>query len=120
MAERSTRLPQPRYVVAASLVVIVVFALLFPLVGHVEDTTLPEGERALGFLIESPSEQPGYYATVVFPRLLHLSVSTFTLVGSSALHPVGTGARLLADLEALLGYVFLAALVASLVREGER
>lgn len=116
MAERSTRLPQPRYVVAASLVVIVVFALLFPLVGHVVDTTLPEGERAVGYFVETPFDQPGYYATVVFVKSLHLSVSTFMLVGSSALHPVGTGARLLADLEALLGYVFLAMLVASLVR----
>lgn len=116
MVQRPAIPPRPRTLVATAIAVILVFAFLYPMTGHIEDLMLPEGNRAIGYLVSTPLDAPGYYATVVFPKSLYLSVTTFTLVGSNQVGAVGP-ARFLVALESMLGVAFLALLVASLVPE---
>ena len=102
----------PLRVVSASAAVILVFAFLFPLVGAIANPVT--GAQVGGFdgtvLLDSPS----FYIGIVLSTSLHLSVQTFTTVGSH-LRPTGA-AQYLVDLESLLGVALLGLLWASLIR----
>jgi hypothetical protein len=106
----------PWRIVTISVLVIVVFAFLYPMTGHIEDLTLPEGNRAVGWLVERPTEAPRYYLTVVFLKSLYFSVVTFATLGYGDIRPVGTLARMLATAETVLGSVLIALLVFVLSR----
>ena len=102
----------PLHVAAVSAFVMLLFAFPFPVVGFIVDPVA--GEAVGGYRLTTLFTNPGFYLTVVFDTSLHLSVQTFTTVGSS-LRPAGT-ARLLVDLESLLGVALIGLLWASLIR----
>jgi uncharacterized protein YjbI with pentapeptide repeats len=106
----------PWRVVGFSTLVILTFALLYPLTGHIEDMTLPEGSRAIGYFVEQPAEAPRYYITVVFLKSFYFSVVTFATLGYGDIRPVGTLARMLATVETGLGSLLIALLVFVLSR----
>ena len=88
------------------------FALPFPLVGTIADPVT--GETVGGYRLALSLDNSGLYFGVVLGAGLHLSVQTFTTVGSH-LRPAGA-ARLLVDPESLLGVTPMGLLWASLVR----
>lgn len=114
MTVRQSMLTSPSRVVVAAIVVILVFALLFPFVGGFTETA-PTGTTITYALDVSDLPESGLVVSIL-RRSLHLSVQTFTLTGASGYTTV-VEARYLADLESLLGMGFLALFTASLVRE---
>lgn len=100
-------LNSPGRILGIGAVIVLFFAVLFPLTGPIETSA--------GQIIDfNPVEDPVAYFRFSFPLGLHLSVRTFTLVGTTEITSGGFN-DFLVDLEALTGMVFFALLVASLV-----
>lgn len=103
----------PARVVATSLVVILVCGALYPLVGGIQ---LVSAVDQVTFAVEDPlSAPPGRVAEVLL-RSVFFSVVTFTTLGYGNLEPVGTVSQYLAGLEALVGSLLMALLVAVFTR----
>ncbi len=103
----------PWRIVTVSNLVIVLWAVLYPLTGGIEDTATGD---VVGYVVEEPTDAPHYYVTVVLLKSLYFSVVTFTTLGYGDMQPLGTWARVLATVETGLGSVLLALLVFVLSR----
>lgn len=103
----------PFRILGSALVVIVVFALLFPLTGGIQEI---QGERTLTYSIENPEDAPQWWIGRVLLRSVYFSIVTFTTLGYGDIQPIGLVARLLAGFEALLGALLAALLVFVLAR----
>jgi len=103
----------PYRVLATSLLVIVGFAVLFPLTGGIQE--VQEG-RTITYAIDDPDDAPQWWIGRVLFKSLYFSVVTFATLGYGDIQPIGTWARLLAGTEALLGSLLAALLVFVLAR----
>ena len=103
----------PYRVLVTSLVVIVLFALVFPLTGGIQEI---QGERVITYSIENPEDTPSWWFFRVLAKSLYFSVVTFATLGYGDIQPIGLGARLLAGFESLLGALLAALLVFVLAR----
>lgn len=103
----------PYRVLAASLFVIVISAVLFPLTGGIEET---QGEQAITYTLENPREAPPFWIAQVLIKSLYFSVVTFATLGYGDIQPIGTWARFLASVETVLGSLLSALLVFVLAR----
>jgi hypothetical protein len=103
----------PWRVLATSLVIILVFALLFPLTGGIQET---QGETSITYALENPETAPTWWISRVLFKSVYFSVVTFATLGYGDIQPIGLIARLLAGLEALLGALLAALLVFVLSR----
>lgn len=103
----------PWRVLAASLIVIVVFAGLYPLTGGVQEVGV---ERAITYSLDAPADAPGWWIGRVLFKSLYFSITTFATLGYGDFQPVGGSARVLAGVEALLGGLLMALLVVVLLR----
>lgn len=102
----------PRRVVVTSLVVVLVAAVLYPLLGGVAITT--EGTQLTLFEpLGTPLDQlPGGTWLANF----YFSLVTFTTLGYGDIQPASAPAQLLAGIESFLGAALMALLVAVLAR----
>lgn len=103
----------PWRVLAASLLLIVVCAGLYPLTGGVQETGV---ERTITYTLEDPTDAPRWWVASVFLRSLYFSVTTFATLGYGDFQPIGGMARALAGAEALVGGLLMALLVVVLFR----
>jgi hypothetical protein len=103
----------PYRVLLTSLVVIVGCAILFPLTGGIQETQ--EG-RTITYALENPEDAPQWWIGRVLFKSLYFSVVTFATLGYGDIQPIGTSARFLAGIEALLGALLAALLVFVLTR----
>ena len=103
----------PYRVLVTSLIVIVVCALLFPLTGGIQEV---DGSRAITYSIEDPSSASRWWIGQVLFKSAYFSVVTFATLGYGDIQPIGTGARFLAGVEAILGSLLAAILVFVLTR----
>lgn len=103
----------PARVVATSFVVIVVCGGLYPLLGGLR---LVSGETPVTFAVEVPPTASPDAVVAVLRRSVFFSVVTFTTLGYGNLEPVGGAARYLAGVEALVGSILMALLVAVFTR----
>jgi hypothetical protein len=113
-------------VVGFSAVVILVFAVAYPLVGGLYATSPPLSELGtaeaepigkIGYFVEAPTENVSVYFGRVFLKSLYFSVVTFTTLGYGDIQPIGDAVRVLATVETILGSVLLALLVFVLSRQ---
>lgn len=89
------------------LLLAVIWALAFSLI---------ELGRPGSFLAEGRRlERPGHAQHSLFPQLLYLSIITLTTVGYGDVLPATPPARMIAALEAVVGQLYLAVLIARLV-----
>lgn len=103
----------PWRIVSFSALVIVLFAILYPLTGGLLDTAV---ERAFGFRVETPADAPRFYFGTVFLKSLYFSAVTFATLGFGDIQPIGAWARMLATVETLMGSMLTALLVFVLAR----
>ncbi|WP_435179222.1 pentapeptide repeat-containing protein [Halorussus sp. AFM4] len=103
----------PYRVLFASLVVIVVCALLFPLTGGIQETQAGE---TITYAIQNPEDAPWWWLGDVLFKSLYFSVVTFATLGLGDIQPIGPFARFLAGLESILGSLLAALLVFVLAR----
>lgn len=103
----------PFRILATSLVVIVAFAVLFPLTGGIQEV---QGARTLTYSLEDPQEAPRWWLGRVLLESLYFSVITFTTLGYGDIQPIGPWARFLAGAEALVGALLAALFVFVLAR----
>ncbi|RBI59923.1 ion transporter [halophilic archaeon] len=103
----------PWRVIGTSLVVIVGFAVLYPITGGLQEV---EAERAITYTINEPAEAPTWWVASVFLKSLYFSVITFATVGYGDFQPIGSWARALAGVEALLGGLLMALFVVVFTR----
>lgn len=103
----------PYRVLLTSAVVIVGFAFLFPLTGGIQET---QGSQTITYTLENPENAPQWWIGRVLFKSLYFSVVTFATLGYGDIQPIGTSARFLAGLEALLGALLAALLVFVLAR----
>ena len=108
----------PWRVLATSLVIIVVSALLYPLTGGLEEVVAGGGgeQMAVTWEVQNPESASRYYIFSVFLKSLYFSVVTFTTLGYGDISPIGTYARTVAGIEALTGTALMALLVFVLSR----
>lgn len=98
----------PWRVVAASALVIVGAALLFPVTGGIQET----GNGApLTYRVGDPTQATPSWALRVLFRSLYFSVVTFATLGYGDIQPLGGWARAIAALESLVGTLLMALLV---------
>ena len=98
----------PWRILGVSLLLIVLCAVLYPLVGGIREVA---AERTITYTIGDPFAAPVGEAGRVFFESLYFSVTTFATLGYGDLQPVGGGAQLLAGVESLLGGLLMALLV---------
>lgn len=103
----------PYRVLLTSLVVIVVAALVFPLTGGIQEGQAGE---AITYSIEDPEDASPWWIGQVLFKSLYFSVVTFATLGLGDIQPIGTFARFVAGLEAVLGSLLAALLVFVLAR----
>ncbi|MGQ4557176.1 pentapeptide repeat-containing protein [Halobellus sp. GM3] len=103
----------PYRIFIASLGVITVSALLFPLTGGIQET---QGEQVITYAIDDPTEAPQWWLVQVLFKSMYFSVVTFATLGYGDIQPIGTWARLLATVETTLGTLLSALLVFVLAR----
>ncbi|WP_135365789.1 pentapeptide repeat-containing protein [Halosimplex halophilum] len=103
----------PYRVLAASLLAVVVSAVLFPLTGGILEI---QGERAITYQIEDPGDAPPWWIGRVLFKSLYFSVVTFATLGYGDIQPVGAWARLLAGTLSIVGSLLSALLVFVLAR----
>lgn len=103
----------PWRVVGASLVLIAVCAVLYPLTGGIREI---RGDALITYRIEDPSATPWRVLVTAFFKSLYFSVVTFATLGYGDIQPIGSWARLIAGVEALLGALLMALLVFVLTR----
>ncbi|WP_440007967.1 pentapeptide repeat-containing protein [Halomicrococcus sp. SG-WS-1] len=103
----------PYRVIATSLVVVVLCAILYPLTGGIQETA---GGFAITYEVENPGTTPGSFLSLVFFKSLYFSTITFATLGYGDIQPIGEWARVVAGVEALLGHMLLALLMFVLTR----
>ncbi|MFC7237291.1 pentapeptide repeat-containing protein [Saliphagus sp. GCM10025317] len=103
----------PWRVVASSLVLILVCALLYPLTGGIQAVGV---NQAITYTLDDPSRASVETIVTVFLESLYFSIVTFATLGYGDIQPVGTWARLLAGFESLTGSLLMALLVFVLTR----
>lgn len=103
----------PYRILAVSLLVITVAALLFPLTGGIQEV---QGEQVITYTIENPTEAPQWWVAHVLFKSFYFSVVTFATLGYGDIQPIGGWARLLAGVETILGTLLSALLVFVLAR----
>lgn len=103
----------PYRVLATSLIAILVFATLFPLTGGIQET---QGQTTITYSLENPETAPSWWIARIMFKSLYFSVVTFATLGYGDIQPIGTLARLLAGLEAIMGALLSALLVFVLAR----
>lgn len=103
----------PYRVLATSVIVILVFAVLFPLTGGVLEV---QGEQTIKYSIENPENTSRWWLGTVMFKSVYFSVVTFATLGYGDIQPLGAGARFLAGAESLLGALLAALLVFVLAR----
>lgn len=103
----------PFRVLGFSGLLVVLFAILFPLTGGIQEV---RADQAITYTINDPqSASPTWLATVIF-KSLYFSVVTFATLGYGDIQPIGMSARLLAGFEAILGALLSALMVFVLAR----
>lgn len=116
-AEASRRLTgyghNPWRILATSLLIIVICAIIYPLTGGVQEQGV---ERAVTYTLDDPSEAHRWWTANVLFKSLYFSISTFATLGYGDFQPVGRWARVLAGIEALLGGLLMAMIVVVLAR----
>lgn len=103
----------PWRVVATSLVLIFVCAVLYPLTGGIQEIG---ADSAVTYQIENPTDTPSRVLAESFLKSLYFSVITFATLGYGDIQPVGGWARAIASVETLLGSLLMALLVFVLTR----
>ena len=103
----------PWRIVGVSGLVIVLFAIIYPLTGGLLDTA---AERTFGVFVEEPTDAPRFYFGTVFLKSLYFSAVTFATLGYGDIQPIGAVARMLATVETLMGSLLTALLVFVLAR----
>lgn len=103
----------PYRVIAASLSVIIVWTLLFPLTKGIE------GDQVYSYT-SIAGQEDGLSLSTVLIKSLYFSIVSFTTVGYGDLEPLGTKSQLLAGTESFLGGVLIALLVFTLSRRVTR
>ncbi|WP_254768361.1 pentapeptide repeat-containing protein [Salinilacihabitans rarus] len=103
----------PWRVVASSLVLILVCALLYPLTGGIREVGV---DTAITYSLEDPTQASLAALLSVFFRSLYFSIVTFATLGYGDIQPIGTVARTIAGVESLLGSLLMALLVFVLTR----
>ncbi|QLG49121.1 pentapeptide repeat-containing protein [Natrinema halophilum] len=98
----------PWRVVAASLLLILVCATLYPLTGGIQEVGT---ETAVTYEIEDPTETPSRVLGQAYLKSLYFSVITFATLGYGDIQPVAGMARAIAAAETLLGSLLMALLV---------
>ncbi|GAB3677405.1 pentapeptide repeat-containing protein [Halopiger thermotolerans] len=106
----------PWRVVATSLLLIVVCAMLYPLTGGVQEVGT---DSAVTYAIDDPADTPGRLIVRAFLKSLYFSVVTFATLGYGDIQPVGQWARAIASIETLLGSLLMALLVFVLTQSVE-
>lgn len=106
----------PWRVVATSLSLILVCAVLYPMTGGIREV---RGDETITYLIRDPTQAPVRVLSSAFLRSLYFSVVTFATLGYGDIQPVGRWARAIASVESLLGALLLALLVYVLTRSVE-
>ncbi|WP_255196163.1 pentapeptide repeat-containing protein [Halorarius litoreus] len=103
----------PYRVVLTALVVILVAAVLFPLTGGIHEIQNGQG---ITYRLVNPEDASSWWIAHVLFKSLYFSVVTFATLGYGDIQPIGTWARLLAGVEALLGALLSALFVFVLAR----
>jgi hypothetical protein len=104
----------PWRVIGVSAVIILLFAVAYPLVGGLHDTATDD---VIGYLsADTATDAPKWYFTGPFLKGLYFSVVTFTTLGFGDMKPMGKWARFLATSETIIGSVLIALLVFVLSR----
>lgn len=103
----------PYRVLLTSFIVVVVFGLLFPLTGGIQEI---QANRVITFSLENPEDAPQWWVARVLFKSLYFSLVTFATLGYGDIQPIGTLARILAGLEAVLGALLAALFVFVLAR----
>jgi uncharacterized protein YjbI with pentapeptide repeats len=103
----------PYRVLAAALLSILVCAVLFPLTGGIMEI---QGEQAITYQIEDPSDAAPWWIGRVFFKSLYFSVVTFATLGYGDIQPIGAWARFIAGSLSILGSLLSARLVFVLTR----
>lgn len=109
MSRFPAAMADPRRIVTLAILVVLVFTILFPFTGQIVDTTEQNNPT---FSLGDVTDHPSYYTIHVLALSFHASVQTFSLSTSQGLLVTGP-ARYLADIEAFLGILFIAALAGS-------
>lgn len=103
----------PYRLLLTSLVVVTVFALLFPLTGGIQES---QGQRVITYSIDDPVDAPNWWLFRVMFKSFYFSLVTFATLGYGDIQPIGETARLLAGIETILGTLLSALLVFVLAR----
>ena len=103
----------PYRILATSLVLIVVAALLFPFTGGIQEV---QGDTTITYTLEDPQNASHWWLGEVLFKSFYFSVVTFSTLGYGDIQPLGTWARLLAGVETILGAALSALLVFVLAR----
>ncbi|MEA5387657.1 potassium channel family protein [Haloarculaceae archaeon H-GB11] len=103
----------PYRVLLTSLFVIVLFAVMFPLTGGIQEGR--DGQD-ITYVIQNPEVAPMWWVGRVLFKSLYFSVVTFATLGYGDIQPIGPWARFLAGIESLLGALLAALLVFVLAR----
>lgn len=103
----------PWRVVATSLLLILLCAVLYPLTGGIQEIGT---DSAVTYQIDDPADAPSRVLVRTFLKSLYFSVVTFATLGYGDIQPVGGWARALASVETLLGSLLMALLVFVLTR----
>ncbi len=88
-------------------------AIIYPLVGGVQET---QSQMTITYSVGDPAAITPHGLLIVFAKSLYFSVVTFATLGYGDIHPIGTWARALAGGEALLGSLLMALLLFVLTR----
>ena len=98
----------PWRVLATSVALMVLCAVLYPLTGGIQEVNL---DREITYTLEDPQTAPAWLLAEVFFKSLYFSAVTFATLGYGDIQPVGPWARTIAGLESLLGSLLMALLV---------
>lgn len=105
----------PWRVIATAGVVIVVCAVLYPLLGGLQETIEQTGVT-ITYSVQNPEVGQWKHLLNVFGKSLYFSMVTFATLGYGDVQPVVNSARFVAATEALLGQLLMALLVFVLTR----
>ena len=104
----------PWRVIATAVIIIVVSAVLYPLLGGIQESV--NGTTVTYSVANPDANQLSYLFFGVFLRSLYFSVVTFTTLGYGDIEPVTGPPRAIAGAEALLGQLLMALLMFVLTR----
>ncbi|NHN46249.1 ion transporter [Halostella sp. JP-L12] len=103
----------PWRVIAASIALMVLCAVLYPITGGIQEST---AESAITYQLEDPADAPLWALSLVFFKSLYFSAVTFATLGYGDMQPIGEWARAIAAVESLVGSLLMALLVFVLTR----